>query len=72
MSASKDRIARQLVQKTLEFQRLAPWKVFDDDQFFQVLIPAEDQEAFGMVLGCASIEFGFALILGASALQLLL
>ena len=72
MSASKDRIARQLVQKTLEFQRLAPWKVFDDDQFFQVLIPAEDQEAFGMVLGCASIEFGFALILGASALQPLL
>ncbi|MFH0946280.1 MAG: hypothetical protein V2A76_13855 [Planctomycetota bacterium] len=72
MSSSKDRIARQLVQKALEFQRLAPWKEFDDDHFFQVLIPDEEQAAFGMVLGGAGMEFGFALILGADALQPLL
>ncbi|MFH0946276.1 MAG: hypothetical protein V2A76_13835 [Planctomycetota bacterium] len=72
MSSSKDRIARQLVQKALEFQRLAPWKEFDNQDFFLVEIPGEEHPAVGVVMGAAGIESGFVLYRGQDALLLLL
>ena len=67
MSSSKDHIARELVRRALEFQRLAPWKAFGDKDLFLVQIPGEEHMPIGVVLGSGGLEFGFSLNLGPDA-----
>ena len=72
MASSKDRIVRKLVEKALEFQRLAPWKQFGGEDVFLLEIPGEEQPVLGTVMGAAGEVFGFALYPSPDAVALML
>jgi len=69
MASSKDRLAAKLIERALEFQRLAPWREFGAEDLFQLEIPGEEHPVLAAVMGSAGDRFGLTLYRGPDAME---